>query len=120
MEKPAQTNNLHVKEAKKIWKRNEKLAVELAECYYQSILDEYGNEIKKSSKEDLGFNAFTDGIRLGLDVILPMTDEKGRKIIIEKLRCMVSHRKRVEKSSQKEPEEKDDQTFAGWLNEKKG
>lgn len=80
--------------ADKIWKENEEIAELLARCYYQSILDEYGKHTKtmKKDPENFGFNTFVDGIRVGLDIALPMVDEKMRKAIKEKIGLMIGKR----------------------------
>jgi len=88
--------NIDQKKIGKIWKENITTAEELAYCYYQSILDKYEKYLKKESKENFGFNAFADGIRLGLDVTLPMVDENTRKTIKEKINVMIKQRTAIE------------------------
>ena len=85
--------NANQKKIDKIFKENVKTAEELAYCYYQSLLDEYKDHIKKDTKENIGFNAFVDGIRLGFDVTLSMVDNQMRKAIKEKIKSMIQHRK---------------------------
>jgi hypothetical protein len=88
--------NIDQKKIDKIFKENVKTAEELAYCYYQSLLDEYKDHMKKDSKENIGFNAFVDGIRLGLDISLSMVDNQTKKAIKEKIKSMIQHRKEEE------------------------
>ncbi len=83
-------------EVKKIWKENEEIADELADCYYDSILDEYNKYIEKDTKENFGYNAFSDGIRVGLDIILPLLSDFDRIKIKEKINSMVEKRRKIE------------------------
>ena len=79
-----------------IFKENTKTAEELAYCYYQSLLDKYQKFMEKDTRENIGFNAFADGIRLGLDVTLQMVDNQTRKAIKEKIKSMIRLRKEEE------------------------
>ncbi len=88
--------NIDQKKMDEIFKENIKIAEELAYCYYQSLLDQYQKLMEKDTKENIGFNAFVDGIRLGLDVTLPMVDNQTRKAIKEKIKSMIKHRKEEE------------------------
>ena len=82
----------------KIWNENEKIAEELADAYYGSLLDAYGNaQIRKFSKEDHGYNTFLDGIRLGLDISMPMLDKETQDKIKAKVRDMLMVRKNAKK-----------------------
>ena len=77
----------------KIWKENEKTSKELAEVYYESLIDAYdASEVKRNTKEDFGYNTFADGIRLGLDVIMPLVDEDSQLKIKEKIKSMIELR----------------------------
>lgn len=87
--------NKECKKVEKIWKENEKIADELANCYYDSILNEYKDYIEKTSKENFGFNVFSEGIRLGLDITIPIADENTRKTIKEKINSMIKYRTKV-------------------------
>jgi len=79
---------------KAIWKGNEKTAEELARVYYNHVIENYSLEqVKKHSKENLGFNTFIDGIRLGLDVIMPLLDEGLKKKVNEKIDSMMASRR---------------------------
>jgi len=80
------------KKVKKIWEENEKLAEELAYCYYESLLNEYKKHRKNDSKENFGFNTFVDGIRLGFDITMPMQDEQIRKAIKNKIHAMTQQK----------------------------
>ena len=83
---------------KKVWKENKAIAEELAEAYYGHLLKNYSPaQIKKDSKENFGFNAFADGINLGLDVIMPLLDEEHSKKVLEKIETMLRIRKKNEK-----------------------
>lgn len=93
-----ENNNTDIKERErvdKIWKENLEISGRLAECYYDSILEEYGEPIEKSSKEDLGFNTFADGIRVGLDIIIPLLDENKKKETEERINFMIEKRERI-------------------------
>ena len=79
---------------KAVWKENEKTAEELARAYYDHVIENYNlGQVKKHSKEDFGFNTFTDGIRLGLDVIMPLLDEDLKKKVNEKIDSMAASRR---------------------------
>jgi len=79
---------------KAIWKENEKTAEELARAYYDHVIENYNLEqVKKYSKENFGFNTFIDGIRLGLDVIMPLLDEGLKKKVNEKIDSMAASRR---------------------------
>lgn len=87
---------------KSIWGKNEVIAEELARSYYDHLIETYNKEqVKKYSKEDFGFNAFTDGIRLGFDVIIPMLDEETKNEVNEKIRSMIAFRKWKDSSKPK-------------------
>lgn len=75
--------------AQKVWKEDEALADELAEVYYDGILDSYGERwIKKVDKKTLGFNNFADGIRAGLDTIMPLLDDEMREKVKQRIQVM--------------------------------
>ena len=79
---------------KAVWEENEKTAEELARAYYDHVIENYSLEqVKNHSKENLGFNTFTDGIRLGLDVIMPLLDEGLKKKVNEKIDSMMASRR---------------------------
>ena len=84
------------KEMDETFKENIKTAGELAYCYYQSLLDQYQKFMEKDTKENIGFNAFVDGIQLGLDATLPMVDNQTRKAIKDKIKSMIRLRKEEE------------------------
>jgi len=88
--------NIDQKKMDEIFKENTKTAEELAYCYYQSLLDQYQKFMEKDTKENIGFNAFVDGIRLGFDVTLPMVDNQTREAIKGKIKSMVGLRKEEE------------------------
>lgn len=88
--------NIEQKKLDKIFKDNTKTAEELAYCYYQSMLDKYKKYLNKDTTENFSFNAFVDGIRLGLDVTLTMVDNKTRKAIKGKIKSMIQHRREEE------------------------
>jgi hypothetical protein len=84
--------------ARKIWKENEEIAVDLADAYYDSLLDGYNaSEIKKFSKLILGYNTFTDGIRLGLDVSMPLLDRETQEEVKAKIISLIIARKDAER-----------------------
>lgn len=84
------------KKVNKIWKENEDIADELADCYFDSVLDEYKEYMKKDTKENFGYNVFCDGIRVGLDIILPMLDESTQNKAKEEIQSMIEKRRRIE------------------------
>ncbi len=88
--------NTDQKKMNEIFKRNIKTSEDLAYCYYQSLLDQYQKFMEEDTKENIGFNAFADGIRLGLDITLTMVDDQTRKAIKEKIKSMIKHRKQEE------------------------
>jgi hypothetical protein len=88
--------NMNQKKMDEIFKKNIKTSEDLAYCYYQSLLDQYQKFMEDDTKENIGFNAFADGIRLGLDVTLTIVDDQTRKAIKEKIKSMIKHRKEEE------------------------
>jgi hypothetical protein len=83
-------------ETKKIWRENKKIAEELANAYYDSVIENY-KAPASDSKENFGYNTFIDGIRLGLDVTLPAIDEELRKKIQQKIESMIRFRTKQNK-----------------------
>lgn len=81
---------------KKIWKANEKRAEELGDAYYDSVVENY-KVIKCDSKENFGYNTFVDGIRISLDIIIPLLDDKSQQVVIEKINSMINIRKSAQK-----------------------
>ena len=79
---------------KKIWKDNEKRAEDLAHAYYDSVLDMY-DEKKKKPVENFGFNTFADGIRVGLDIVMPLLDEETQEKAKHKIEDMVKKRSNI-------------------------
>lgn len=76
---------------KKIWKDNGKYSEELAREYYDSLIENY--DVTDDSKENFGFNTFTDGIRLGLDIVMPLISVDDRAKAIEKIKTMIKRSK---------------------------
>lgn len=74
----------------KIWKENESYSERLANAYYDSVIENYKKT--NDSKENFGYNTFIDGIRLGLDIVVPMLDEDAIKEIRAKIEDMISQR----------------------------
>ena len=85
-----------MKMPEEVWKDNEKLSEDLGRCYYSHIIKEYKKLKKKDSKENFGFNTFVDGIRLGLDIVLPLLDDVSRKKAINKAKSMLNRRKEIQ------------------------
>lgn len=80
--------------AEKIWKKNKERATKLGEAYYDFLLKEYNKKtIEKDSKENFGFNTFCDGIRLGLDMIMPLFNESELRIAEKKIDDLLKIRK---------------------------
>ena len=89
-------------ETNKVWQENKNVADELAEAYYDSLIDNYPkSQMEKSSKEEFGFNTFTDGIRVGLDIILPLLNPESQKKAKTKIKEMVAVSK-IRKKAQPE------------------
>lgn len=78
--------------AQKIWKENEKIAQDLANAYYNSTIENYKILLEKDSKENFGYNTFIDGIKIGLDIIIPMLNNESQKVIKEKINNMIKIR----------------------------
>lgn len=88
--------------AKKIWKENEKRAEDLAQAYYDYALDIFDKEvIKKDSKMNFGLNTFCVGIKVGLDIIMPLLDDEMLEIVKEKIRGMVKVREINERNKKR-------------------
>jgi len=83
--------------AERIWKKNEHIAEELADCYYDSVLEGYKEHIEKDSKENFGFNVFVDGIRIGLDIIIPLLDENHTEKAKQKIETMIKYKTALNK-----------------------
>lgn len=79
---------------KSIWKQNEQRAEDLGLAYYDSVLENY-LPLPKDSKENFGFNTFVDGIRMGLDIILPLLDDAAQEMVVEKINSMVEFRNKA-------------------------
>jgi len=89
-------------EAKKIWRENEKIAEKLADAYYDSVIENYKTtQIRKTTRKVFGYNTFIDGIRAGLDIVLPMLDEEKLKEIKEKIKVMIKRREMLNKKIRK-------------------
>lgn len=85
-------------ETKKVWKANELLAEELADAYYESTIENYkGKRTSESSKEEFGYNTFIDGIRLGLDTVMPLLSEETQEEVKKNLRQMIIMRNKKNK-----------------------
>src|SRR3989338_6480729 len=81
---------------KKIWIENEYIAESLAQAYYEFVLDDYNKKIvRKDTKENFGYNTFVDGIRCGIDIIIPMLDDEMQSKVKDKIKHMISIRKNV-------------------------
>ncbi|OYT32599.1 hypothetical protein B6U93_01230 [Candidatus Woesearchaeota archaeon ex4484_78] len=86
----------HPDRTEKIWKENQKLADDLGQAYYDFLLKEYNKKItSKDSKENFGFNTFCDGIRLGLDIVMPLLDDAGIKAAKQKIKDMLNIRRKA-------------------------
>lgn len=80
---------------KKVWEENKNIAEDLADAYYEHILQQYESKYKKDSKENFGYNTFADGISLALDIIMPMIDKEVQDQIKEKIKLMVKKRQEI-------------------------
>ena len=79
---------------RKIWTENEEIVENLARTYYDYVVESYSKEeVRKHSKENFGFNTFADGIRLGLDIVMPMFSEELRTQVDNKVKSMVESRR---------------------------
>ena len=82
------------KKTNEIWKQNEKIANDLGDVYYDSVLDVFSSAlIKRDSKENFGYNMFCEGIRVGLDVVVPLLDPKTKQRLGMKIKDMIEFRK---------------------------
>lgn len=88
--------NMDKKKRDEIIKKNIKISEDLAYCYYQYLLDQYQKVMEEDTKENIGFNAFTDSIQLGLDITLTRVDDQTRKTIKEKIESTIKHKKQEE------------------------
>lgn len=77
----------------RIWEEDKATAEKLADAYYESILEEYGDRMKGDSKENFGYNTFTEGINLALDIIMPLLDKPSQNKAMEKIELMIAIRK---------------------------
>ncbi len=83
---------------KRIWNENESIAEKLAQAYYDSVIDEYSKQsIQNDTKENFGFNTFVDGIRCGIDIIMPMLDDRSADKVKEKINNLIKLRKHINK-----------------------
>ena len=79
---------------REVWKENEEIAENLARTYYDLTIESYSKgDVRKHSKENFGFNTFADGIRLGLDIIMPMVSEELRTQVDNKIESMIESRR---------------------------
>lgn len=91
--------------AKNIWDENYDFADKLGTAYYDSLLEEYDKKaIAKDSKKNFGFNTFCDGIRLGLDIVMPMLDDNGIKEAKKKIKLMLNRRKKADSQAKEDIE----------------
>ena len=72
---------------KKIWKDNERYSEELGEAYYDSVIENYPSN--NDSKENFGYNTFVDGVRLGLDIVIPLLDKENQDKVVDKIKSMI-------------------------------
>jgi len=85
-------------QTKKVWAENGEIAEKLARAYYGHLLEGYGGAtLKKDSRENFGFNCFADGIRCGLDIVMPLLDEETREKARTKVSQMLQARKKAER-----------------------
>lgn len=84
------------KATNRIWKEDKATAEKLADAYYESILEEYGDRMKGDSKENFGYNTFAEGINLALDIIMPLLDKPSQDKARAKIEMMISIRKESE------------------------
>lgn len=81
----------------KIWAENKTIAQTLADTYYPSVVENYKKMAEKDSKENYGYNTFTDGINMALDIAMPLLDEPSQEKIKAKISSMIETRKELEK-----------------------
>ncbi len=85
---------------RKIWKENEDIAKSLGDAYYDSILEESEELIEKYDKENVGYNMFVDGIRVGLDIVVPLLNEEMQDKVKDKIEGMLEKRAMAEDSEE--------------------
>ncbi|MFH1433228.1 MAG: hypothetical protein ABIG84_08520 [archaeon] len=79
-----------------IWKKNEMIAKELGDAYYESVIRNYKrDQLKNDSRLNFGYNTFIDGIRTGLDILMPLLDDKMREMVKEKMKDMINTRSNI-------------------------
>lgn len=79
-----------------IWEQNKELANSLGKAYYKPTLKSYDKKnVKKDSKENLGFNLFCDGINLGLDTTMPFLDDEKLVQTKNKIAELIETRKKL-------------------------
>ena len=86
---------------KKVWEENKAISQELADAYYDSVLDGYRTNSKKDSKENFGYNTFADGATLALDIVMPMIDKDMQEQVKNKIKMMVEKRQKINKRKNK-------------------
>ena len=84
-------NNFDPK-VEEIWEDNKGWAEKLGNAYYDSVLKESEEFIKKDTKENVGYNMFVDGIKVGLDIIMPLLDEEMQEKAKDKIEQMLTKR----------------------------
>lgn len=79
----------------KISNNNGKYAEDLADAYYDSVIEEYKDV--EDTKENFGYNTFFDGIKMGLDIIIPILDQKQRDDVHNQIESMIKYAKEQKK-----------------------
>lgn len=76
-----------------IWRGNKIIATALADAYYESVLALYEREARNDSKENFGYNSFSDGANMVLDIIMPLLDETARARVNHRIDRMIEVRR---------------------------
>lgn len=77
-----------------VWKQNEQIAENLANAYYDFVLEDYKDQMKKDNKENAGYNMFAEGINMALDIIMPLLDDFSQIKVKAKIDSMVKIREK--------------------------
>ncbi|MEK6959726.1 MAG: hypothetical protein AABX47_01000 [Nanoarchaeota archaeon] len=85
----------------KIWAENKTIAQSLADTYYPSVVENYKKPAEGDSKENYGYNTFTDGINMALDIAMPLLDIDSQELIKAKITSMIETRKELEKKKRR-------------------
>ncbi len=70
----------------------------MAYCYFDSAWDNIV-DIEKEDNIKAGRIMFAEGIRVALDIVLPLLGDRDREKVDGKIKAMTTHRRRVKDSA---------------------